>query len=297
MLDLTQKRENQRTYIGKNKGVIQSVLYFPKLRTLIAGDKSGHLMQYYVNPLDKSWGRTKDYGDGGIGEITCSCQFKHLAFFGAEKGNANLIIINIQKQKVVGTVSTLIYSMYSLEICRVPGPRAFVTVSGYKDRLEWRGKHLLNKKDVFELSPSIVKEEEQEPFQGKRKLSKELHGGVTKILIINSKISTLKRIVENLNSQLKNNNTEMLIVNALMSEINYEKHTLQKIMDNRGSHFKKEKPLKCIGKKMKMDQRGFEYHIKEDVDYEPFKKSGKDLMCVNNWGNEFDTIKKEIREK
>jgi hypothetical protein len=290
MVDITQNSRNQYTYIGSLKIIIENVLYFPKLQTLLSGDVKGNLVQYEIDPFNRSFKMIKEYGDLDLRRITSCSQFMHLAFVGGMGvWHGTIAIINIRERRVVQIIGTSSRFIETLEICTMPGPKAYLTVSG------WGNDYSKNKKDVFELSQSILNLGVKESLQGKKKRIKQIHEKMAKIPIIKKKIITLRGIVKSIINHLKNEDNKALSVNAIFFEINQQKEKLQKIITEFKSHFEKEKERKH-SEKMRMD-RELGNKVKKNVNYGLLKQSENYLNGIQNFEKEFNKIKKLIMQK
>ena len=98
-----------------NSGTINVVIVDEERRVILAGDKSGHVVQYNL----KTGKLTNDYGHLGIGEILSGERIGDLVIFG---GFDDVSVIRLDTQEVFDvSVECALRSVFSLRVCVVDG--------------------------------------------------------------------------------------------------------------------------------------------------------------------------------
>ena len=115
---------------GENKKVILTLFFDEDSRTLLAGDRNGHLVEYELD-LENNKGRTtKKHGDLKIGWIRSSSGAMGLVLLGGSRNNAR--VYDLSSKKVLsGDIETAIGYIFSLQVCVVDKSRLYMAVVGY----------------------------------------------------------------------------------------------------------------------------------------------------------------------
>ena len=130
---------------------ITTVLYDEASKSLFAGDKSGHIIQYQKDAI--SFSQSKSYGNLGFGVLHSSAVVKGFAIFGGTK--KCIVAIDIQSKEIFsGSVKTAFTNIHTLTPCEVSGSRSLLSVGG----------HTLNYSDtctdIFEMHFEETRNEE-----------------------------------------------------------------------------------------------------------------------------------------
>ena len=136
--------------IGENQSDIETLFFDQDPRTLLSGDRSGHLVEYDLD-LQKMDGRTtKKHGDLRIGWIDSSFGSMGLVFFGGSHYNVQVYDL-ARKKMLPGSIETAIQFIRSLQVCVVDKSRVFLAVVGCDT------KYSSTQSDLYDVSGLLGK--------------------------------------------------------------------------------------------------------------------------------------------
>ena len=129
---------------------ITTLVYDKETGFLYTGDNHGHLHQYKVDTVSKTYEKVKDFGHLGIGRITSSHRFLHFVFFGVY--NSKIKVLNLSTGELLpGQIETSVKFIRSFQVCVKSQDKIYLTVSGsgtdYSD----------DKTDLFDVSSWLLK--------------------------------------------------------------------------------------------------------------------------------------------
>lgn len=118
---------------------------------LYCGDYNGRLYKFKFNNESKSCERVEDFGDIGIGEISCSRRFMNFVFFGGFE--AKIKVLDLSTGELLpGQLETSIEWIYSLQVCVKNQDNIYLAVSGTS--YNYSG----DKTDLFDLADFLSKD-------------------------------------------------------------------------------------------------------------------------------------------
>jgi hypothetical protein len=167
---------------------------------------------------------------------------------------------------VLETPRTAIECIYSLEICRMPGPKVYLTVFGNKpkyskkrsDIVELDQTYFKNATKEFKVfidsktinTPPFETSKKDNPFQGSEKQ-------VDLIPNLKNRITVLEKIVQTLTTELNNETNEINSINRIMVDFSDENFKLKEKINEWENQLKKNK--------LKMMNRHFLEEIRRDL--------------------------------
>jgi hypothetical protein len=130
MEDITRNNANAYRQIIKYGHLIFNLLYNPISKTLFVGDNNGCAAQYQQDVNGETWTLAKNYGNLMIGPIFSVSQIGDFVLFGGG-GSFAIKAINTSTETLLsGTLRTAIGSIYSLQVCKLPENKVYLSVCG-----------------------------------------------------------------------------------------------------------------------------------------------------------------------
>lgn len=125
---------NKGHTFGNHLGTINTLLYDQITESLLAGDQYGHVVQY--KRKGSGFSLVKIYRRLGLDSVNCSAQVGGFAFFGGKKDF--LGAIDIRKREDCRLKKQILFSSsFSLQVCRGPNQKVYLSVGGEKQKSDY----------------------------------------------------------------------------------------------------------------------------------------------------------------
>jgi hypothetical protein len=135
--------------IGNHNRTINTLIFIEELNTLLAGDWDGTVIQYKVDPKNKTWSLVKEYGNLEINAVFSCVRVGDLIIFGGYEGYL-FRVINFKTMEIIGEAyKTGIYSIYSLSLCKISSQQVLLSLSGI-------GHYYGKRSDILDITELLI---------------------------------------------------------------------------------------------------------------------------------------------